>query len=360
MRVWFGVLMGLLVGLGGGIWATSEWMSTAPLPIPIGASSEIQQAIEEAGPPNLLARSLVPQTKDQWRLVIEQADWARSEGFADFAESLGVTVVQDEIDGVPVHRVLPEQMDPELADQLFVYLHGGAYVFGGGEGGVREAVLISAFAGMPVVSVDYRMPPDHPHPAAVDDVEGVYRALLSEYSPSELAMGGTSAGGGLAMASIHRFKDRGLPLPAALYVGTPWADIGKNGDTLYTMEGVDRILGTYDGFIEAAAILYAGETDLKDPLVSPVYGDFEGFPPAYLVTGTRDMLLSDTARVAQKMRVAGIEVELIVFEGLSHAEYAFVQESPEFEQTYGGLAEFLRLHLNDADQSSQEAPPGSS
>ena len=120
----------------------------------------------------------------------------------------------------------------------------------------------------------------------------------------------------------------------------------KTGDTLYTMEGIDRVLVTYNGILEAAALLYADGANLLDPLLSPVYGDLSGFPATYLVTGTRDMFLSDAARVHRKLRDAGVEADLNVYEGLSHAEYAFVADSPEHESTYKELAEFLRRHLN--------------
>lgn len=160
-----------------------------------------------------------------------------------------------------------------------------------------------------------------------------------------MGMGGTSAGGGLTLAAVHYFKSQSLPVPAALYLGTPWADLTKTSDTLYTNAGVDRILVTYDGLLAAAATLYANGEDLKNPLLSPLYGDFDGFPPTYLVSGTRDMLLSDTVRVHRKLRVAGIDADLNVYEGLSHAEYAIVLGSPEWQQTYGELAEFLAKYL---------------
>jgi monoterpene epsilon-lactone hydrolase len=219
-------------------------------------------------------------------------------------------------------------------------------VFGGGDVSVREGALIASFTGMSVISIDYRMPPDHPQPAAVLDVTTVYRALLKSHKASAIGMGGTSAGGGLTLASVHYLKSQALPVPGALYLGTPWADLSKSSDTLYTNESVDRFLVTYDGLLAAAATLYAGGEDLKDPMISPVYGNFKGFPPTYLVSGTRDMLLSDTARVHRKLRVAGVEADLNVYEGLSHAEYAIVVGSPEWTQVYSELAAFLIRHLS--------------
>ena len=189
------------------------------------------------------------------------------------------------------------------------------------------------------------MPPDHPHPGAVDDVQRVYSELLKRYLANAIVMGGTSAGGGLTLAAVHRLKAAGLPVPAALHLGTPWADLTKSGDSLYTLEGIDRNLGTYDGILGEAAMLYAGDTPLTNPLLSPIYGDFSGFPPSYLVTGTRDLFLSDTVRVAQKMRAAGVEVQLNVFEVLSHAEYVTANDSPQHRQVYQGLTKFMTKHL---------------
>jgi acetyl esterase/lipase len=125
----------------------------------------------------------------------------------------------------------------------------------------------------------------------------------------------------LALAAVHQFKALDLPLPGAIFAGTPWADLTKTGDTLFTNEGLDRVIVTYDGTPRAAARLYAGSHSMRDPLISPVYGSFERFPPTILISGTRDMLLSDTVRTHQKLLAAGTVAELHVFEAHSHAEY---------------------------------------
>jgi acetyl esterase/lipase len=296
--------------------------------------------------PDVASRRLArPATKAQWRGLIEQRAQAQKVSLKELSKLMKADITRDTIAGVPVHRVMPKNLRAENTKRLFIYIHGGAYVFGGGDAGVREGALIAAFAGIPVLSIDYRMPPDHPHPAAVNDLESVYRQVLKTHQPSAIGMGGTSAGGGLALAAVHAFKSAQLALPGALYLGTPWADLTKTSDSLYTNEGIDHVLVSYDGLLSAAALLYANGADLKDPGLSPIYGDFSDFPPSYLVAGTRDMFLSDTARTHRKLRTAGVVAELNVYEGISHAEYAFVQGSPEWQQTYSELAHFLMTHL---------------
>jgi acetyl esterase/lipase len=351
MRVKFRTVIsgvgGGLLGIVAGFWAATQYLAPEPPPPPAGASVEIQQAIQAAGPVNVAALKLMrPQTDSQWTLLQQGVATKIPIPFEEAALQLDVAVERDLVAGVPVHWLTPKKERNSPGKALFVYIHGGAYVFMGGDDGAREAAIITAASGIDTISIDYRMPPEHPHPAAVDDVQRVYAELLKRYPAKAIVMGGTSAGGGLTLAAVHRLKAAGLPLPAALYLGTPWADLTKSGDTLYTLEGIDRQLGTYDGILGAAAMLYAGDTPLTDPLLSPIYGEFSDFPPSYLVSGTRDLFLSDTARVAQKMRAAGVEVQLNVFEGLSHAEYAQVDDSPEHRQVYQGLTMFMTKHLD--------------
>jgi acetyl esterase/lipase len=198
---------------------------------------------------------------------------------------------------------------------------------------------------MQVLSVDYRMPPHHPFPAGLDDVVTVYQHLLTDRPAKSMVLGGTSAGGGLILAAIHKLIKLGLDVPGALYAGTPWTDLTKTGDSYYTNEGIDRLLVTYDGILAAAAHLYAGDYDLKDPLISPVYGDFHGFPPTFLLTGTRDLFLSNTVRAHIKLRQAGAVADLLVYEGVSHGDYATEATSPESLHAYAEMNAFLLRHL---------------
>lgn len=204
---------------------------------------------------------------------------------------------------------------------------------------------IAYYAQMRAISIDYRTIPLHPFPAALDDVLAVYQELLKDYDPAAMAIGGSSAGGNLSMASIHNFNMRGIPVPGAYFGGTPWADIAKEGDSYFINEGIDRILPVYEGELGDQATLYAGGEDMKNPLISPVYGDFSNFPPAQLVTGTRDLLLSPTIRAHRAMRAAGVEADLNVYEGLSHGEFLIYTDLPESAEVFTELGAFLDKHL---------------
>ena len=165
----------------------------------------------------------------------------------------------------------------------------------------------------------------------------------------DIAMGGTSAGGGLTLATVHRLKSLGYPLPGVLYLGTPWADLTKTGDTQFTNENLDRVLVTYDNTLGAAARLYAGMDSLTHPLISPVYGGFDGFPPTILTSGTRDLFLSDVVRVHRKMRAAGVVADLHVYEAMSHAGYIVSPQTPESKDMYREVGAFFRRYLVGAD-----------
>jgi monoterpene epsilon-lactone hydrolase len=218
-------------------------------------------------------------------------------------------------------------------------------VLSGGEAGTSEAIYMAGFGHYRVLSVDYRRPPDSPYPAALDDVVAVWKGALKMADPKNMAIFGTSAGGALTLSAILRVKQEGLPLPAAIGPGTPMSDLTGAGDSFATNFQVDNVLVGYDGRCDAMARLYANGHDLKDPMLSPVYGDMHGFPPAILTTGTRDLLLSNTVRVHRKLRQAGVEAQLHVYEGLSHAQYMRDPNAPETKEAFEEIARFFDQHL---------------
>ena len=322
-----------------GSWTIGERV----VPAPAGASDVLRSALAATPAPSVAAsKQQTPQSDEQW-LVMQKA--TANANLDQIASGFGVSIEKAEVEGVTVYRVVPEKVHPRHADHVFLHVHGGGYVLNGGDASVSEAAIVAASAGIEALSVDYRMPPEHPFPAAVEDVVSVYRHLLERRSAKSIAIGGTSAGGGLSLAAVHRFIALGLDVPGAIYAGTPWADLTKTSDSLFTNEGLDRILVTYDGFLGAAARLYADGHDLKDPLMSPVYGDFEGFPPTYLITGTRDMFLSDTARTHRKLRAAGVVADLHVYEGVAHADYLIFPASPESQDVFQEVSAFFKKHL---------------
>jgi len=326
--------------------STSWTIAEKKLPLPSSASKEIQKTLAGLKQPIVESRrKFSSKTKEEWKEWVEYTRVSREYGVKKQAEKYNVNIKKEMIDGVNIYTITPLSLVNKNNKHLFVYLHGGAYIFGGGMSALSEAMMIASRAQIPVVSVDYRMPPDHPYPTAVDDVVRVYKSLIQSHPAGSIAMGGSSSGAGLALATIHKLKSLQLALPGALFIGTPWSDLTKNGDSLYVNEGIDRKIVTYDGFITAAAKLYANGANLKDPGLSPVYGDFSGFPPTMLVTGTRDLFLSFTVRVHRKMKAAGVLADLNVYEGLSHVEYFVVPDAPESIEVYSELEKFLKLHL---------------
>lgn len=310
------------------------------IPVPTTVSPEMQKMI--AAP---VRRVSAARTVDEWRALQRESNEEVATDTRALVRLIGVTVTPTTIGGVKAFLVQPSQVAPGQRRRLLVHLHGGAYVFNGGEAGTAEAAVAAHFGKISVLSVDYRTAPDHPFPAALDDAVAVWKAVLEKHDPARTGLFGTSAGGGLTMATVLRLREMGLPLPGALFLGTPWTDLSKTGDTYFINAGVDNTLDTYDGGLELAAKLYAGGRALTDPLISPVYGDLRRFPPTILISGTRDLLLSCTIRVHRKLREAGVPADLHVYEGQSHAQYGTSYPSPESTDALGEVARFFDRHL---------------
>ena len=268
-------------------------------------------------------------TGEEWRAAADAQAAKIVQTIPAMRERLHVTVQPSTMDGVRVNIMTPDKIPPEHRDKLLIHIHGGCYVLFPGEAGTTEAIIMAGLGHFKVISVDYRMPPEAYFPAAIDDAMTVYKAVLQTNDPKNMAVFGTSAGGALVLEMMLRAKQEGLTMPGAIAPGTPMSDVTKTGDTFYTNEMVDNVLVSRDGFCDAATVVYAHGHDLKDPLLSPVYGDMHGFPPAILTTGTRDLLLSNTVRVHRKLREAGVEAQLEVYDGQSHAQYQFDDRVPE-------------------------------
>ena len=279
---------------------------------------------------------------DAWRALVAERDAVTLPLMQGMAEAADVTAERREIGGVTVNVVVPAAAGDD--DRLVLDIHGGALIFMGGESCSAMARLAAAGTGLPTWSPDYRMAPDHPHPAPLDDCVAVYRAALAERPADRVVVAGGSAGGNLAAALIVRAKEEGLPLPAALVLHTPEVDLTESGDSFRTNLGVDSILSLLLPVNE----LHAGGHDLAHPHLSPLFADLTGFPPTVLTTGTRDLFLSNTVRMHRALRRAGVEAELHVLEAAPHG--GFFGMAPEDREIGAEVRRFIDRHCPPSAQ----------
>lgn len=312
------------------------------LPVPTTVSPEMAKII---GAPLRTNWNVLPKTGEEWKPIAEAGAAATAKNVPGMAERMKVKIEKSTIGGVKVFLITPETIAPNNRNRTLIHMHGGCYVLNPGEGGLPEAIFMAGFARARVISVDYRMPPEAYFPAALDDGITVYREVLKTTTPKNVAIFGSSAGGALTLEMILRSKQLGLPMPGAIAPGTPMSDATKVGDTFITNAMVDNVLVSPDGFCDAATKVYANGKDLKDPLLSPIYGDVNGFPPTILTSGTRDLLLSNTVRMHRKLRNAGVEAVLQVFEGQSHAHFYRDDRAPETKEAFDEIAGFFDKHL---------------
>jgi len=311
------------------------------LPVPTTVSEELQAVIAAPYGPGWNA---LPMGSAAWKDLAAQSAASAAPAVAAIRERFGLTVDKTMMAGVPVFVITPKEIAPKNRDRLLVHIHGGGYVLFPGEAGAGEGMMMAGYGKFKVVSIDYRMAPDFPYPAALDDVMAVWRVLLAAYDPRKMAIFGTSAGGALTLCATLRAKAEGLSLPGAIAAGSPVADLTWSGDSIMANAFVDNALVSRQSWAIGASAIYAGPNDPRDPMLSPIFGDFSGFPPAILTSGTRDLLLSDTARMHRKLRQAGVTAELQVFEGQSHAQY-LTPFLPESEEAFAEIAKFFESHL---------------
>ncbi len=266
--------------------------------------------------------------KAGWRAYVAALDQAVLPMLRGISAQGMAQVTERDADGARVYDIVPPGLNPDSRG-VVLEMHGGALILCGGEScqimGTGSAMRFQ----QRVWSVDYRMPPDHPYPAALDDCVAAYRALLRERSPSEIIVSGGSAGGNLAAALILRARDEGLPLPAGVILGTPEIDLTESGDSFQTNNGIDPGLRS----LMPVNLLYANGHDLRDPYLSPLFGDFsKGFPPTLLTTGTRDLYLSNTVRMHRALRAAGVPAALHVTEAGPHTGFPGAPEGLEIDR----------------------------
>ena len=285
---------------------------------------------------------------EAWKAVIAEVDRMFAPLVQGMLAESDADVEKTTLGGVSVHVATPRRLDPARADKAHLYIHGGGWAFMGGDACSGLGAVQARQLGYRTFSVDYRNPPEHRFPAALDDCVAVYRALLKTHRPQDIVISGGSAGGNLAAATALRIRDEGLPWPAALGLLTPATDASLKSDTLNTNIQLDTVLKDMAEF----SAVYAGGHDRTDPYLSPVYGDYaKGFPPTLLQSGTRDLLLSDTVRLHRAMRRGGVEAELHVWEAMPHGGFGGL--APEDEELVAELKGFFARHLGRDPQAAR-------
>ena len=257
-----------------------------------------------------------------------------------------ITVTRAELGGVPAAEITVDGVEPR---HVVLYFHGGVYVMGDAFLAADLASQIGRRTRAKALSVDYRLAPEHPFPAAVDDALAVYQALLDNgTAPSDIAFAGESAGGGLAIATMVNARDHGLPLPAAAFVMSPYADLTLAGATMETKRDLDPLLNPEA--LRARVADYTSGQDAGLGLISPIFADLAGLPPLIIQAGTHEVLLDDAIRLARQAATADVAVTLDITPGVPHVFQAYYPILDEAAAALDRAGQLLSAHLASADR----------
>jgi len=305
---------------------------TRVVPVPKTVSAEAQAMLGRVA-----SDANVPQTLEQRRTGTDK--WQAGAG--EVSKRLyPANVTEATIAGVPVRVVTP--LSGEKRGRVLINLHGGG--FNSDSGSLTETIPMANLTGTKVIAVLYRLAPEHPYPAGLDDAIAVYKEVLKTYKPKNIGIYGTSAGAILTAEVTAKIKQLGLPMPGATGVFSGMGDFARAGDStaMYALNGLSGYLAPPKA--GPTNNEYVGSTDPKDPILSPVYGDLTGFPPTLFITSGRDLLLSGTTILHRAYLRAGVDARLVVFEALPHAFWNN-PELPESKEADGLMAKFFDTHL---------------
>ena len=307
---------------------------TRVVPVPENLSEQARLSIAHAEPDQG-----PPQPLEERRKRTDEYTARAKEAWSKICP---VTIAEQTIEGVPVHVVTPDNMPFSSHDRLLINLHGGG--FNSDSGSYTESIPIASYTKVKVIAVLYRLAPEHPFPAAVDDAVKVYKAMLAVYQPEHIVIYGTSAGAILTAEVAVKLKQLGLPQPAALGIFSGMGDFARPGDSIamYGLRGLAGHLdppepGAHDPF-------YLGSTDARDPVLSPIFADLHGMPPTLFITSGRDLLLSGTANLHRAFVGAGVDARLVVFDALPHA-FWYDPRLPEAIEANKMMADFFVQQL---------------
>jgi acetyl esterase/lipase len=267
---------------------------------------------------------------------------------ADFAERLQATypveITETTVAGVASKVVIPKRSAAQKKDRVLICLHGGGFT--SDSGSTLEATTIAALTGTKVMAVEYRLAPQYPFPAAVDDACAVYKEALKDHAPKKIGVYGTSAGAVLVAQMTVQSRKLGLPLPAVLGFFSGYVDLARYGDSrfLYGTSGFTNFSAMLPALKGLGMVPYVGDHDRQDPVLSPIYADLKGFPPTLCMTSTRDHCLSGTVDFHRALLRAGVEARLMVFDAMPHA-FWYLFDLPESKEALEAQASFLDYHL---------------
>jgi monoterpene epsilon-lactone hydrolase len=257
-----------------------------------------------------------------------------------------VTVTAAALGGVPTAEIIVDGIEPR---HVVLYFHGGVYVMSDAFLAAGLASQVGRRTHAKVISVNYRLAPEHPYPAAVDDALAAYEALLHDgIAPSDIAFAGESAGGGLAIATLVNARDHGLPLPAAAFVMSPYVDLTLAGTTMETRRKVDPLLSR--GLLQARIPDYTAGQDAALGLISPIFADLSGLPPVIIQAGSHEVLLDDAVRLARQAASADVEVTLDITPGVPHVFQAYSPMLDEAGAALDRAGRLLSAHLAGAER----------
>jgi monoterpene epsilon-lactone hydrolase len=303
---------------------------TRVVPVPEDLSPEAQKSLRRVEPDQGPPQSLAERRKG--------TDAYTARAREDWVKICPVTIEDRTMGGVPVHVVTPPDIPIGNHDKILLNLHGGG--FNSDSGSYTESIPIASYAKMKVIAVLYRLAPEYPFPAAVDDSVAVYKELLKVYKPEHIIIYGTSAGAILTGEVAVKLKQLGQPLPAGLGIFSGMGDFARDGDSM-AIYGLRGFAGHLDPPVKGAHDpFYVGSTDAKDPVLSPVYADLHGMPPTLFVTSGRDLLLSGTANLHRAFLNAGADARLVVFDALPHA-FWYNPNLPEAIEANHIMADFF-------------------
>ena len=257
--------------------------------------------------------------------------------------SKNITVEKINMEGIQAEWLIPFSSSTR-SEKVILYFHGGGYVTGSIEDHRIMCGLLANATGTKVLIPEYRLAPEHPFPAALDDALKVYQWLLDQgYSSANMIIAGDSAGGGLSVATVLALKEKSASLPAAVVCLSPWADLALTGQSHTTKAKAEAVLRK--DVLHEWALCYTDESNLTNPLVSPVHGDFHGFPPLLIQVGSEEILLDDSNLLAEKAKSAGVDVTLKIWNGMWHVWQALGNLIPENKKTFEEIGQFVNARF---------------